>query len=231
MRKIIISIVIFIVFCGVFLVVLSFYKQNDTQACKVLMNMDSTLDEKWVMQNYESMKQKGIERTPDEICIVRILNETDDIFVVRDIALIEKPTERDEAIDEFVNDFTETYNINRGVVANAILKTVESLEMPLKKAEFSKVTSDLRLEIAVTVRMMLSCMEDNGYFLNPEEGNSVCRNSDHGTWTSISVYGGEWGGCEMEIDRVDGVAKGFTYCATLPDGNVVHCNESGCDFD
>lgn len=252
MKKIIIFTVIASVLCATFILGLSYYKQNNvdvdnhlnktqnvitnqgaekiSRACKVLMNMESTLNEEWVTQNYELMKQKDTEITREKICIVRIFNETNDIFAIRDFALMDNFVERDKSIDKFVNNFADTYSIDRNIVANIVQEVLDSL-VPLQNAKLLKEIASVRLEIAATVRMMILCMDSNGYFINPEEEKNVCRDENYGTWPAISAYGGEWGGCEMKINRVNDIVKEFAYCATLPDGKVVHCSQSGCDFD
>jgi hypothetical protein len=97
----------------------------------------------------------------------------------------------------------------------------------------SKV-AHVRSSISATLPAAILCMDDNGYLTTPKENVKVCRDSDSSSmkWPVISDGGGQWNeGCEMSVERIDGVIKSFEYCATLPDGSVVRCGNRGCKLD
>lgn len=79
-----------------------------------------------------------------------------------------------------------------------------------------------------TVPMMIKCMDDNGYMMEPVENGEICRGNSSATWPVISDQGGRWGGCEMSVQRINGVIKSFEYCATMTDGSIFHCSKVGC---
>ena len=92
--------------------------------------------------------------------------------------------------------------------------------------------ASIKSTISSTVPGMILCMEDNGYLTEPKEGQEMCRgNGAYGVWPVLSDKGAKWGGCRMGVERVGGMIEHFAYCATMADGTIVTCRESGCNFD
>ncbi len=124
------------------------------------------------------------------------------------------------------------YNTQYDVTQKSADRIALATKVVLQNMAGDALTASIKSMISSTVPGMILCMEDNGYLTEPKEGQEMCRgNSAYGVWPVLNDKGAKWGGCKMSVERVGGMIEHFAYCATMADGMIVMCRESGCDFD
>ncbi len=126
--------------------------------------------------------------------------------------------------------FAEEYNIENLDILYELLR-LERVVMNQSGDMQQEVDKDVVVKTMIASSVDSIGLCGDGYVTKPKDGDEICRDYDMGVWPSISKENAEWGGCDMKINRVDGMIREFEYCATLSDGRVGHCNEKGCIFE
>lgn len=204
---------------------------GDGQYCKKLKDfVHATADDAVTDAEFE----EGIEDfrggedfvgTREDVCLAILFSF--DVYSMMPSSVSQDKSE-EEQIKELLAAFVEKYDIEDSKSAEILLKnTYQSLNSARKRAQEASVKSN----ISSTVPAAILCMDDNGFLTEPEEGVNICRDDkDLSTWPAIGEMGGKWGGCEMGVTRKNGIMVGFTYCATLPSGDIARCTQTGCIF-
>lgn len=159
--------------------------------------------------------------TVEESCLIGLISS--DVIAAQ---------ESYEDVDNVTKKTAIKYATKYGMTQRSTDRSALATKVVLQHMVGDTLAASMRSIISSTVPGMILCMNDNGYVTEPKEGQEMCRgNSAYGVWPVLSDKGAKWGGCKMSVERTNGMIEHFTYCATMADGTIVTCEETGCDFD
>ena len=163
-----------------------------------------------------------ISLTLEEACMFSVIvNDTADVIA-------EESVVDTEAMMTKAATYETKYNMSQ----NTLKKISTASEAILRYMRKEASNASVKSAISSTVPGMILCMDENGFLMEPVEGQEICRGKkEYGLWPTISDRGAQWGGCKMHVERASGIVEHFSYCAVLANGTIMMCTDMGCDLD